>query len=764
MLSRRILIALSALLLPALLLLPLWRNAGLGAGEDDILYYWPMRLHFQRCFDAGEWPLLNPWNGLGRPFLADPQTAVFYPPTWLFALAKIDVAYPLHLALHFALAFYGAYRLARGERRSAAAAVFAGIAFAFCGFMLAHRAHFTMQAAAAWAPLVVWRVRRAVQLSELSISRGVRAGVIAAICLALQALAGHVQMAALTALGCVVLTLAERRRATGIAEHQTQSRPIRFAALLTVFIASAGLFAVQAIPTWRYMRVCERASWSYWQFTENSLLPTAALTMLSPFALGQRTPNAMGDAWWGPSHQSEQTGYIGVSTLILAALSLRLPWRAQPHRGAWVWLLLVAILLALGRYGPLCPLLYWLPGSQLFRCPARALLLVDLALAMLAAATVDDLARAATPDRARLRWVVQQWLKRWPLIVAAFVLTPLLLIALSLPWLPAETSNAARQALSPLNPALWGVACITLISVGAIAAVARRSATARAAWLLPAVLALDLGVVGWSLDVPREPVDLRRAARVDPDNEWLGFVTNDPGRLWVVTPKRGESPGEYELSTLKAVANTNILEPVELLTDYGPFQPRAYVREFGFRPWGETARAEELLVSNNWMIDARLRWVLLCDAALPAPSGATLITTTSRGWRLYCNDAVANLPLAQFVDVEPGGDLQAEWISNHQFRIKFNSVNEQRGDAKEPQLTVQLPLLAIPGWTAYADERGRQLEVDEQLFLRLPLPDGAQSVVVEYRPPGLDEGLNISIGSAALLSLLFLASFALPRR
>ncbi|MDX2199384.1 MAG: hypothetical protein SF069_10495 [Phycisphaerae bacterium] len=764
MLSRRILIALSAVLLPALLLLPLWRNAGLGAGEDDILYYWPMRLQFQRCFDAGEWPLLNPWNGLGRPFLADPQTAIFYPPTWLFALTKIDVAYPLHLALHVALAFYGTYRLARNERRSEVAAVFAAIAFAFCGFLLAHRAHFTMQAAAAWAPLVIWRVRRAIHLSESSIARGIRAGVIAAICLALQALAGHVQMAALTALGCVVMTFAEQRRATGPAESPSRSRTIRFGALLIIFIATAGLFALQAIPTWRYMRVCERVSWSYWQFTENSLLPTAALTMLSPFVLGQRTPNTMGDAWWGPSHQSEQTGYIGVLTLILAALSLRLPWRAEPQRGAWAWLLLIAILLALGRYGPLCPLLYWLPGSQLFRCPARALLLVDLALALLAAATVDDLVRTATPDRARLRWVVQQWLKRWPLLVAVFVLTPLLIIALALPWLPAATATAARHALSPLNPALWAATFITLTSVGALAAVARRSAAARAAWLLPAVLALDLGVVGWSLDVPREPVDLRRAAHVDPDNEWLGFVTNDPGRLWVVTPKRGDSPGEYELSTLKAVANTNILEPVELLTDYGPFQPRVYVREFGFRPWGETARAEELLSNSDWMIDARLRWVLLCDTALPAPSGATLTATTSHGWRLYRNDAVANLPLAQFVDAEPGGDLQAEWISNHQLRIQVNSEFKPGVEATEPPLIAQLPLIAIPGWTAYSGGVGRPIEVDEQLFLRVPLTDGAQSVVVEYRPPGLEEGLKISIGSVALLGLLFLASFALPRR
>ena len=77
----RIVVALVVVLLPGILLAPTWRLHGLGAGEDDILYYFPARTFFHDTILSGAWPWLNPWIGAGRPFIADPQTAFWYPST-----------------------------------------------------------------------------------------------------------------------------------------------------------------------------------------------------------------------------------------------------------------------------------------------------------------------------------------------------------------------------------------------------------------------------------------------------------------------------------------------------------------------------------------------------------------------------------------------------------------------------------------------------------------------------------------------------------
>jgi hypothetical protein len=156
----RLVIALAVVLLPGLMLAPVWHNAGLGAGEDDILYYFPARTFFHDTIQAGHWPWLNPWTGLGRPFVADPQTAFWYPTTWLFAVLPPLWAYPASLWIHYSLALWGMYLLLRLTPLSRHAALFGGVAFAFSGFMLAHRAHFTMQHAAAWTPWVFWSLAR----------------------------------------------------------------------------------------------------------------------------------------------------------------------------------------------------------------------------------------------------------------------------------------------------------------------------------------------------------------------------------------------------------------------------------------------------------------------------------------------------------------------------------------------------------------------------------------------------------------------------
>jgi hypothetical protein len=50
--------------------------------DYQLFYRWNFQF-LAECLRSGQFPLWNPYIGLGRPFLADTQTACFYPPVYL---------------------------------------------------------------------------------------------------------------------------------------------------------------------------------------------------------------------------------------------------------------------------------------------------------------------------------------------------------------------------------------------------------------------------------------------------------------------------------------------------------------------------------------------------------------------------------------------------------------------------------------------------------------------------------------------------------
>ena len=62
------------------------------AGNDltNMFYHW---LSFAKSsIQRGQLPLWNPYLSSGLPFVANPQPALFYPPTWLAVLMPVSKA------------------------------------------------------------------------------------------------------------------------------------------------------------------------------------------------------------------------------------------------------------------------------------------------------------------------------------------------------------------------------------------------------------------------------------------------------------------------------------------------------------------------------------------------------------------------------------------------------------------------------------------------------------------------------------------------
>jgi hypothetical protein len=710
---RRALVGAVILLLPGLMLLPAWRLHGLGAGEDDLLYYLPVRTLVHDAAATGQWPWLNSWTGLGRPLAADPQAALWYPGTWLFALLQPLTAYAASLWLHYSLALWGMYRLLRSLKFDRVAAVFGGIAFAFCGFMLAHRVHFTMQHAAAWLPWVLWRLH-VYALTPTAHVGHLRRLAFVALAALLQCLAGHIQIVAITGLGSLVYLLA----------HAARSVPLRVRLLrwCLTWLATAGLFAVQWLPTLAYAQHCTRMHRTYRDFVENSWHPASVVMWGLPMLFGQRTPNFFPGAYWGPSHQVEQFAYAGLTVLLLAALALRCSaWRNRDKR-PWAVLGVFGLLWALGLYGPICPVLYWLPGADILRAPARALLLVNLAIAVLAAGALHELGRPFTPTRVHVRAALIAWTRR-----------------ARLSWL--SLIGGASLALTTLlwwQPAIWVPALLAVLSGLVAAVVVRLWQWTAARTALVALTVLDLAIIGWTLDVPANIRSAKQMLDPGPSTAWQSRVRDSGERLWVVAGRINGVPGEYIRSIEKAVANACLLQRISSLTDYGPLQPQGFAERFAFKPWGESDRAAELLANPSWLPAYGVGWVLICDRPDIRPA-LPLATETPQGWRLY---RVPPGPPAFLIN--SFGEVQVTDQTNTTVTLETTLTPTAQPRYTLPRLVISR--LWLPGWHARLDGQPAAVERYDDVLLAIPLPpDYRGTITLHYTPPWLRAGAIVSL-------------------
>lgn len=193
----------------------------------------------------GEVPLYTPYVCGGMPFFANPQTRFFTPMFLLHLAFGADAAIRLELALHIALAFVGAYYLARRVGLGAAASAVSAFAFPTCSW---HFSHFAVGHAATALPLAYLPWPLALALHALASGRWSLAALAGAVIAVMFGEGGAYATAyALLTLGMVLGGLALLKRST---------RPLLVLGLAGVFTLAFG--AVKFLPTAELMRVNAR--------------------------------------------------------------------------------------------------------------------------------------------------------------------------------------------------------------------------------------------------------------------------------------------------------------------------------------------------------------------------------------------------------------------------------------------------------------------------------------------------------------------------
>jgi hypothetical protein len=338
---------------------------------DAFVYFYPQRAYLAQSLLAGRIPLWDPDLFLGVPFLANPQTAVLYPPSWLFLLGPVQVIYAAQLVLHGFLAAVFTYLLARHAFGVLPlAATIGGLAYAFGGFAVGQGGHLNQISAAAWLPAVLLAYDR------FATTRRVYWLGLGALALALQLLAGHPQETYMT---LIVLGVFGTVRAPW-----RNPRVLAWCAIGGVLMCLLGalLSAAQLLPTLELAPLSIRGDGIEWRDAVAGSLPSylAVRALLPPY--------------WIRVPYTEYLGYVGVTPLVLGLLALLF--------GRWREVLFTALIAFLGLFlalgennGSYAMLFSTVPGFDTFRVPARWLLLWQFGVALLATLGANWIGRGA---------------------------------------------------------------------------------------------------------------------------------------------------------------------------------------------------------------------------------------------------------------------------------------------------------------------------------------------------------------------------------
>jgi hypothetical protein len=335
--------------------------------EDYVKLHSINQAYWVSSVRLGRLALWNPHVGLGRPFLADIESAAFYPPNLLYLFFESHVALVLLLVAHYALLLWGTARLGRLLGMGEGTGLLVGAAFACSGVVVGvvHRGQIPYSEAIAWLPLAFLLGARLQDAFEWRRLAGL------ALVLGLQILCGHPQMAWLTWLGLALFLLGR----APLANHRAMlgSLGAGLGGLLVSVAGAAGLASIALVPFIELVGQGNRSSPSLAFAGVGSLPWMQWLSLVLPAAPG--APIALGASF-----------YVGTA-LALAGVA-GLTHVGDRNRRGLAAVVAVAILYTVGERTPVFALLYHVvPGLPSFRFPGRAGVLVTFAL-LVAAGTL----------------------------------------------------------------------------------------------------------------------------------------------------------------------------------------------------------------------------------------------------------------------------------------------------------------------------------------------------------------------------------------
>lgn len=125
--------------------------------HDFFNEFFPQRFFQINCARHGILPLWNPYQSMGIPAYADPQTGTFYIPAYIFALfgEYTSVCCYIEFIAHIFIAASGFYFLCQRFVTSKPAAFAVALCYSLSGFFVGNAQHLSWIIAGAWLPWIL---------------------------------------------------------------------------------------------------------------------------------------------------------------------------------------------------------------------------------------------------------------------------------------------------------------------------------------------------------------------------------------------------------------------------------------------------------------------------------------------------------------------------------------------------------------------------------------------------------------------------------
>lgn len=712
---------------------------------------------YQFLFDSllhGDFPLWNPYNGMGVPFIANHQSGVFYPLNWFllifYWLGQIKgLAYgvTLLLPLHLFIGGLGIMRILKKFEISHFSQLMGGIVFAFSGYILTRLSFISMVWTFAWLP---WVIFMCLQLKPINYQGSLTKLIKLSVFLSLQLLAGHAQTSYYTImLGSFVVLF------YNFSTFYSQIK--KFVVYIFAIILSIIISAVQIFPTAEFLMQSQRSTEVGYEFAVSfSLWPARLLTVL------------FGNFWGNPNYGRflsggnfwEENLYAGVFPFVtLIILIWVLFWKTRKNQipasqkkiiSFLFAIIIFSLLFSFGKFFPLYPFLYKnIPTFSLFQAPVRFLIIYFFAFSILFGFGADV-------------WILSKFNHKKTIIILVVFGT---LFFLSL--YGKILRNTIPEAF--LNSVLIG--SILGLFFGFLTLFKDKY------WLNLSKIKLIFGLILigdlffhnfiWEnfqsvnifTSINQKPAnsELERVFIRDKDEKFLKFNV-------FFRPDRLQPLFNYEKIPPDFIPETNLLNHrYAMINNFDPLQPEKYTK---FWDWINNLSVDEQIVINSMVGANRIveiepnRVDFISEKKIDAKA---LVQWYGCEKHAEEKDTLASLLAYEIEDSENrcvfvdnlSNAISSEVIKSEPAKINFsvpsvNSIVINYTSIKPGWIVVRQNW--FPGWKAILDgQEALVIENVDYFFQGVIVPAGNHSIEFMYKPKSFSTGLFFSIMSAIFI-------------
>lgn len=729
-------------------------------------------------------PLWNPYQFGGMPYVAAMHGDIFYPTFLLRMIMPTDIAMTWGFVVHLVLAGFFTAGFLRASGLSLPAASFGGIAYMLAGPVAAYASpgHDGKLFVSALLPAALWCVVRGIRDG-----RAFAWGMLA-IVVGLGVLSPHPQLLQymLLTTGAYSLFLALSPAsvpggATSTAPSKdSKSRYARLGFALGAVILGAAIGAIQYLPVMEYVEWSPRSGGKGYDYATSYSLPfEESVNFFLPQFSG------ILDKYWGRNGIHFHSEYLGVVAIVMAFMSLGGGTANRNRKHGWFWLgaFIVSFLWALGGSTPFYQLIYALvPGTKYFRAPSTILYVVGFSTAVLAAFGVERVLAGKASVRYALTWCAIA-------LVVAIIATTGGFTGIALSILGDQRGDAILANASDVTLGAWRSALFVFLVAGIIIGVSRKMMTASAAgFALLAVLSVDL----WSIE-RRYWMFSERAEKLYAPDSIVSYLQNDkePGRV-IAIPLSNNLASHDPFILGDALMHLKVRGVLGYHgNELGRYQQLT----------GKEDGMQSLANPNFWALtNARYLYTNLADAPFP---GSTLVAGPVRnaaGTMTFLYRLPGDQPAGWVVPVivKAGDASTLATVLNPLFNVKRAAIFDSASTADAVTLTGSLPeplstkvtfsrydpgaidikldgtspagsALMVsenyyPGWQATVDGKAVPVSRADFTIMGVPLPAGAKDVSLRFVSAPYEKGKTITLVALVLAVLTAVGGFVLDRR